>query len=121
MPDQAKHAFQALHNEQLLSEPVFELSKTEYADWVITICFYCAVHLIDAKLAQQHRIIDIPNHDERRAHVHEYFSTKNDIVKLYETLDSESRRARYHCKGIDLKRARDAVDLLNKLKKELSA
>lgn len=49
MPAQRQHWLQAEHNEQFLSS--LDLDQTPFLDWAITVCFYAALHYVDAYLA----------------------------------------------------------------------
>ena len=49
MPDQAAHQAQVAHNLAFLRS--FQREHDRYSDWVITVAFYTALHLIDAYAA----------------------------------------------------------------------
>lgn len=61
MPSNADHIAQALHNEEFA---VSLKTKLTYKDWLITVCFYSALHYIEAHFfnipAIQHSITTIP-------------------------------------------------------------
>jgi hypothetical protein len=61
MPSGSDHIAQAKHNEQFASSLKSDLT---YKDWIITVCFYAALHYIESVFFKiptvQHTITNIP-------------------------------------------------------------
>ncbi|MEW6226800.1 MAG: hypothetical protein AB1700_01730 [Bacillota bacterium] len=99
MPEKVAHEYQACHNENLA--------------------------LVDAELASLGHP-DIAGHDQRRILIGRHLSSggKN-IRRLFETLYSECRRARYECTMVNAqpetarKTAHQSVKLLKQIKSKL--
>ena len=71
------------------------------SDWIITVAFYRALHLLEAGAIGKPPKAGIPkveNHEARREYVKRTRSTK-DIWKNYLKLDRASRTARYDVDG----------------------
>ena len=90
------HVKQAAHNLRFLentvhAEPVFQ-------DWSVTACFYTAVHLVNAHLAQHQ--LQYRSHNDVKHALSPYNKLSiahlpEDEFVAYETLKMLSRRARY--------------------------
>lgn len=94
MPSEAQHRRQYEHNKELLNIPDFCIQSTNYIDWVVTILFYAAVHVVEMDLARlpYHSL----NHEERERAMARRASCKR-ILKEYHALYMASRKARYDC------------------------
>jgi hypothetical protein len=91
VPKTAEHLAQSRHNLRFAQS--FDLEQTEYLDWVVTVYFYAAMHLVDAVLYFKDRY-DPPYHEMRR----DCFRTKpylHDIRYSYKQLKDRSEDARY--------------------------
>ena len=120
MPGSIDHKSQAVHNENLLHEDLFKSGKTMYCDWVVTISFYSALHLIDGVLAADFGCAYIYSHGSRRSLVDKHLSEgAKDVFGLYEALYNDSRRARYDCTQMTEKQASHAVNLFTQIKAKL--
>ena len=98
MPSKQEHLTQARRNREFADS----VDRARFPEWVTVGWFYCAVHLVDALLAQS-----LP---EERAHPTSHvrrvqaLSTTSawraspTLGDRYTTLDSLSRRARYYCR-----------------------
>jgi hypothetical protein len=86
MPSADEHQRQAEHNTQFLQT----IDSDEFTDWLATVAFYVAVHLIEKlrALHDQHSI----DHVERNTFVIDHHST---IHVYYRELYNLSRIARY--------------------------
>ncbi len=98
MPDARQHLKQAQHNKcflQSISDP------KAYADWFVTVCFYQAVHFIDAFLAT--RRIHPEDHDRRFRELRKLrreFVEFKAVLSHYKDLFDLSQDARYRCTRI---------------------
>jgi len=96
MPSADEHYKKYLHNKKLRSADVFS-KGIMFADWVIVIMFYEAVHLIERELAKQPlQPFHSKDHAVRMGWVTRTASL-NKISKAYAALYMQSRRARYDC------------------------
>ncbi|HAN86330.1 MAG TPA: hypothetical protein DCQ13_01665 [Firmicutes bacterium] len=107
-----QHEWQAERNAQLLAERIMSPAETAYPDWVITIAFYRALHLVDMALAARKGIIDIQNHDERKQHICSYLRGS---FGNYQTLEDLSRKARYSAIEPTCDDIQDALELLQRI------
>jgi hypothetical protein len=90
------HIIQAKRNLAFLE--IINASAPQHIDWQVTVCFYAALHLVNAHLAkngQQYR-----THIDVKAHISPFGSLPimaipKDEYAAYESLFSLSRRARY--------------------------
>jgi len=115
MPKKADHDNQYKSNKALLKTPTFDLMSTRHFDWVITITFYCAVHLIEMELASC-KNYDSVDHRDRKLQILATKSLKP-ISSIYLALYIESRRARYECGIITKDDAEKALRTLEKIEK----
>ena len=91
MPVDVEHDWQATHNAQLLGEVLLDRSNTRYPDWVITIAFYKAVHVIDRALAG-HGIVSVRTHEHRKDEIKKHL---RGCLGLFQAFEELSRKARY--------------------------
>ena len=90
MPSQAAHRRQAEHNRRFLH--TFDLASADYLDWVVTVLFYTALHLIDSYLATHGH--HPKSHQERNKYIRRYPYLAL-IWPDYRFLEHRSRAARY--------------------------
>lgn len=64
MPDERKHTCHAQHNIDFLS--TFN-NSLDYHDWIITVCFYISVHIIEAIIARI-KLVKIQNKEYKLSH-----------------------------------------------------
>lgn len=107
-----EHINQAKHNENLASELLQTLT---YKDWIITICFYSALHYVDAELSKRLNVDPEISHPQDRS-IHSY---REDLVRTffkkvfedYRFLSVLSRSTRYHCYTPTDTEAKDSFNL----------
>lgn len=51
MPSFEEHRLQAEHNYRFIKVIDGAVQPNEYDDWVVTVCFYAAVHLVEAAIS----------------------------------------------------------------------
>jgi hypothetical protein len=99
VPDQATHLAQAQVNRDLASS-LFRLGlqngNQAYLDWAVTIVFYSALHLIEAKLAVHN--LHPQNHGER-SRMLDATNADADMVLAYDILRDLSEQARYNARN----------------------
>lgn len=93
MPDVSTHQRQVEHNRQVIAH--LQQAGDAYLDWVVTILFYTALHLVDQALYRNAQL-NPRNHRQRHAAI------ANDphlasIYGDYRELEHQSRRSRYEC------------------------
>jgi hypothetical protein len=92
MGTKSDHSEKANHNQRFLDS----IDPREFPDWVTTVCFYKALHLVEMLFAQESKHSD--NHRER----HDVLKREHpDIWKEYLPLYAQSRRARYKTRAIN--------------------
>jgi hypothetical protein len=93
MPDIGAHQQQVEHNRQTVA--YLQQAGDNYLDWVVTMLFYTALHLVDQVLyhtAQLHP----RNHFQRHAAI----ANTPELTAIYQDyreLEHQSRRSRYEC------------------------
>src|SRR5260370_28017143 len=88
MATTAAHTQQANHNQNFLNT----ISPTGFTDWIVTVDFYKAVHLVEALLVRKG--LSTGNHVQRNGLLKRQFAT---VWKEYRPLYNQSRVARYWC------------------------
>jgi len=90
---EAEHLTQVRHNIDILNSfcsGAVPYPTTVYPDWAVTVAFYTAVHLVEARLAQYHT--HSTNHAQRDNEIRRRFRP---IWHNYNRLQNNSRGARY--------------------------
>lgn len=95
MANFVQHVAQARHNLSLLQ---ILFPHTKYYDWQVTVCYYTAVHLVNAHLAKTGNT-HFQNHSETKNAINYKGTSISSIgetpFKHYVSLENLSRRARY--------------------------
>jgi hypothetical protein len=91
MPDVATHQQQVAHNQQVIA--YLQQAGDRYLDWVVTVMFYTALHLVDQVLAH-HAGLHPRNHRQRHAAMSQQ-SSLAPVYRDYRELEHQSRRSRY--------------------------
>lgn len=117
MPDKSKHEKQFKANKILIENPVFDINRTKHSDWLMTIIFYTAVHLVEKELAILE--IDSENHVDREKKMHNLSKLKY-VTTKYDVLRQQSQRARYQCAKFQKKDLEDALKYLRDIEKAVS-
>lgn len=98
-------------------------SKFEHYDWIVTITFYAALHLVHSKLVNlltSEEARKIINHDSRNDYVCKQKKLGKEVARLYKALYNSSRSARYNCTSVSEESANEAKRNLEVLENELS-
>jgi len=96
MATETEHLTQVRHNIDILNSfcsGAVPYPTTAYPDWAVTLAFYTAVHLVEARLAQHG--IHSTSHLQRNNEVRRRFRP---IRRNYDRLQSSSQEARYDFK-----------------------
>lgn len=102
MPSREMRNIQYGRNKETLSD-LYTLEKQRY-DWVVTVAFYTALHLVEKHLPLKAR-----KHEERNKIVINEIKFGNDVADAFRALFNASIISRYHCQPITDRRARDAL------------
>lgn len=96
MPAFAEHILQVRHNLEFLEKT--NQHHEEFWDWQVTVCFYCAVHLINAHLAKTCNL-HYRKHTEVFNAINPYRLSPGKIGEneyvAFQSLYNLSRRSRY--------------------------
>ena len=93
MPDLITHHHQVEHNRAVMV--YLEQAGVEHLDWVVTVMFYMAMHLVDQVLFQHHKL-NPRNHHQRHAAI----ANEAELAPAYadyRELEHQSRQSRYEC------------------------
>jgi hypothetical protein len=97
MPDATAHLRQAHRNRDLIE--LLEPANTEYLDWVVTVCFYAAVHLVESWFASKN--LHFEAHTQRDDWLGKVKEMRRVVWPRYKELEFYSRQARYQCVAFD--------------------
>jgi hypothetical protein len=97
MADFQAHITQAKKNLAILSEINLKISNSW--DWQVTCAYYCAVHIMNARLAKTFNLHYKTHVDVKKALYNSASPCKisDDVYTAYAILENYSRRARYLC------------------------
>ncbi|MFD0716592.1 hypothetical protein [Paenibacillus sp. GCM10027626] len=96
-----------------VAENLYGIQNPPY-DWIVTVYFYAALHLVEKKLAPLG--VHAADHRERNEKVRKLFRK---ISVYYESLYLESQNARYDCIEITPGKANLAKNHLEKIREYL--
>ncbi len=91
MPNKETHLEQYQHNKDFLENGISD--KNKFADWAVTVTFYCAVHIVEAALANIN--IHSKNHNDRGKKIENLRCPR--LKTYYKDLYSRSITSRYNC------------------------
>lgn len=119
MPSLQKHLDKFNHNKSLISSSFFDLDNTQYLDWVVTIVFYSAVHLVEKELAAFNVTTHSKSHVERERNILKIAKFKH-IYTQYHSLYNQSIRSRYDCCKFSKPEVQAIIDLLQDIEGKIS-
>lgn len=117
MPNEKMHLSQYMHNKSFLEIEALQITDTKFIDWVITIIFYSAVHLVEKELSAK-LSYDSLRHYQREKAINRVV-TLRPIASIYHTLYMASIKSRYDCHRYTRDDARCFLNYLNTMEKEL--
>lgn len=97
MPKISEHKKKYLENKDI-AEKVLDISIEGHRNWIATICFYAAMHIIDMQLAKDN--IHSKTHREREEQIANSSRISRKVNLEYKQLRSMSRVARYEADSI---------------------
>jgi hypothetical protein len=112
MGTETEHKEKADHNQRFLET----IDPENYGDWVVTVCFYKALHLVEMLLARDGRHSD--NHRARHDTLKREYQ---DIWRQYLPLYTQSRRARYKVRSISTETLQYVRTRLSRLESLIAA
>lgn len=115
MPSENEHRKKYQDNRDLLNNELSFDNSKRY-NWILTVAFYSALHLVEARLASYG--FHGRNHTLRENMVYQYSDFIN-IRAKYKDLHTKSIVARYSGKNITEEKARTAIKYLEDIEKEL--
>jgi len=127
VPSYSDHIAQATHNEEF---GLFLKGNLKYKDWLITVCFYAAIHYVEAVFFNmpniKHTETSIPKYPDGK-NKYPFHPWRKELIKnnlpeiylYYRKLETNSHTARY----LDINRSgsapsffkdQDALDMFDK-------
>lgn len=119
MPSDVEHNKQYQHNKSLLQFTEFCVDSTNYYDWVITIIFYAAVHLVEDVLANSNNPSHSKDHFDRKIQILANAKLRP-VASQYLTIYNQSIRARYKCLSFTKTEIENIIRDFNLLEKAAS-
>lgn len=118
MPDAIRHLKQAKSNKSFY-EQAFQ--DGPFCDWQITVCFYTALHLIEAHFANTYGWHSYGHRDRDRklGKMVQREPRKQILYDRYSDLYDMSIRARYDCQRLTLQNVREAKESLGIIANQL--
>lgn len=116
MPNYDEHMKKYNENKEILTKEL-DIGNGKYYNWIVTISFYAAMHLIEGQLAKSH--IDSKNHKLRQNNV-ERFNVFKPIRVQYKILYDRSIVARYEPAFMTKDKSKLALKCLHEIEKELN-
>ena len=114
MADLKAHLTQVAKNRALLSR----LDSNRFPDWSITICFYIAIHYVEAYFYQCHTTQHTFSHQKRRSELSRTLFRDFNFRRSYRDLEDLSRKARYLMHGgvtaADVPHAQSCLQLITR-------
>ena len=95
MPSKEAHEEQVRRNKQLIAYPNFDTKTCGHNDWVVTVAFYTALHLVEREFAKIP--YDCRDHKDREECMITSGGKFRDVLRDYKTLKAASMKTRYTC------------------------
>lgn len=119
MPERHEHIAQFEHNSSLSQAPLFH--DPDNLDWYIALCYFAAVHLIDAHLAgnDDHPVCE----EERESRFLSYCELNGQHANLFNsfvTLRMQARKTLYMCIPLGSKRMDSVRNAFHELEQRLA-
>lgn len=115
MAAEAKHKDKYLENKSIL-ENEMNVETSSHYNWIATIAFYAALHLVESELAKNG--IHSKTHSDRGNVVERYAAFRN-IRNQYKNLHDRSIVARYEGSNINKAKAEQALRWLKDIENEI--
>ncbi len=116
MPTQKEHRLKYQENKDIL-DSLFDVKNKEHCNWITTISFYAALHMIEYQFAAKN--VDNKNHNERQENMANNCDLINKKVQsMYKQMGTNSRIARYKSGNISPTIANQMLIYLSKIENE---
>lgn len=115
MPKQSEHRNKYKENKQIL-ETVLDVRNKEHCNWITTIAFYTALHIIEHEFAKEN--IDNKTHSERENRMQDSDKFSNKILSMFKQMSSNSKIARYKAENVSPTIANQMLIYLQKIEEE---
>ena len=115
MPSTEEHKRKYDENRRLLDTNL-NIEDCDFYNWIVTVSFYAALHLVEAKLAEYG--IDSKDHFARCNNVERFSQFKNNRSQ-YKTQYDKSRIERYDGAFMNRKKGEFALKCLSEIEKQL--
>lgn len=115
MPKISEHKKKYLENKDI-AENVLDITKEGHRNWIATICFYAAMHIIDMQLAKDN--IHSKSHIEREEQIAKSSRISPKVNQKYKHLRTMSRIARYDAGSIAPTIADQLIRYLHNIEEE---
>ena len=116
MPSLENHKIKYTQNKALLAKEL-NIETCQNYDWMITIMFYTALHLVEGELAKTS--VHTKTHTDRHTMINRNTVFRN-IKAKYKTLHDRSIAARYSGKVATKTKAEYCMQLLEDIEKEIT-
>jgi hypothetical protein len=123
MPTQKEHRLKYLENKNVLDK-LFDANNKEHSNWITTICFYTALHIVEYEFAA----INISNSNYSQKHSKDHAERQENminsgmfdpkILSMYKQMNTNSRVARYKADNITPTIANMMLNYLKKIEQE---
>lgn len=100
VPTAPEHRKKYQDNKEMLNT-LFDMNISAHRNWIVTMSFYMALHIIEAKLHKENGIHS-HDHKERDRLIDETGLFSNKVRQKYKQLESYSKIARYEKDDIRL-------------------
>jgi hypothetical protein len=115
LPNYDEHIKKYRENKELIKSKL-KIENDMYHNWIVTIAFYAAVHLVESELAKDK--IDSPDHTGRKNNI-DRFNKFRDIRVQYKTLYDRSKVARYEATFMNKNKSTLALNCLEQIENYL--
>jgi len=117
VPTADEHIKKYEKNKELLNKEVFDIHNTGYKEWVVTIAFYSALHLVEYKFYKDSKL-HTGNHKARLTNVR-INKAYRDIRSDYKYLYDQSIKARYTADIINKDDTKEAIKSLHRIESKI--
>lgn len=115
LPKYDEHIRKYNDNKNLLNTKL-NISNGEFYNWIVTVSFYAAMHLVESELAKYN--FDSYDHKARGNNI-DRFNQFKPIRNKYKILYDRSRVARYDATFMNEEKARFVLKCLNDIEEQL--
>lgn len=114
VPTVSEHRIKYLENKEIV-ENVLDVRNKSHCNWIATISFYAALHIVDMQLAIDN--VHSRNHHEREEKLDKNARITNYVMMRYKQMCTVSRTARYEAASISPTVANQMVNYLHQIEK----